>query len=315
MESESFLSVTSAADWRGGQEPGDVDWLQLAADRLLYVTRAVASASTFQGLLQAVAEASVGIGGAESAGIYLLDDDQRSFTVGWEATVPEWPDVWPAGVRLMLGQWHGMVRALEQGTPVAWIRGDAVLSAFEQRHYEQEGVGSGIDVPLVCGGETLGFLKLFRQAQEPWTARDVTIATMIGATISLAVVSERLLDQARQQSSDQEALARIAQVAITQREPRDFLQRVADEIRTLLPFQCVDIELWTPDQDRCELVAHAAEPGWPQPTDGLIFYRLSEWPSNLRMLREMRMVTIDAREDLVSVERNREAPIRFAPIK
>jgi diguanylate cyclase (GGDEF)-like protein len=52
------------------------------------------------------------------------------------------------------------------------------------------------------------------------------------------------------------------------------------------------------------LVAHAAVPGWPLPTGGVIFYRLSEWPANLRMLRELRMVTIDARDDLVDVERD-----------
>ena len=303
MESESFLSVTSGADWRASRQPHDPDWLHQAADRLLYVTRAVALASSTERLMQAATEASVGIGGAESAGIYLLDDDRRSFTVGWEATVPEWPGVQPAGVRLALGQWYGMVRAMEQGTAVPWVHGDSFLSQFEQEHYEREGVGSGIDVPLVRGGETVGFLKLFRRARETWSERDVTIATMIAATIALAVVGERLLDQARQQSHDQEALARIAQVAIASREPLDLLQRVADEIRVLLPFPCVDIELWSPDLDRCELLAHSAEPGWPAPTDGLVVYRLSERPANLRVLRELRMVTIDTRDELAAVER------------
>jgi diguanylate cyclase (GGDEF)-like protein len=304
MESESFLSVSSAADWRDGHPLPDADWLRLAADRLLFITNAVASASSIQGLMQAVAEASVGIGGAESAGIYLLDEDRRSFTVGWEATVPEWPDVQPAGVRLPLGQWHGMVRAMDEGIAVPWVLGDPFLSAFEQQHYEREEVGSGIDVPLLRGGDTLGFLKLFRRARERWSERDIVIATMIAATISLALVSERLLGQARQQSSDQEALARMAQVAIAQREPLDLMQRVADEIRALLPFPCVDVELWSTDLDRCEIVAHSAEPGWPAPTDGLVVYRLSEWPVNLRMLRELRMVTIDVRGELARIERN-----------
>jgi diguanylate cyclase (GGDEF)-like protein len=174
-------------------------------------------------------------------------------------------------------------------------------------------------VPLHCGGQRLGFLKLFRRSQERWTTRDVTIAEMIGATVSLTLASERLLLQARQQSSDQGALARIAQVAITQGEPRDLLQRVADEIRSLLPFPCVDIELWSPDQDRCEIVAHSAVPGWPAPTEGVVFYRLSDWPVNLRVLREMWRVTLDANDDLIAVEqtylaRRGLAELHFLPL-
>ncbi|MCC6703480.1 MAG: diguanylate cyclase [Thermomicrobiales bacterium] len=302
MESASTEPVGIDSEWNPDAF-SDRDWLLVAADRLLAVTRSVAEAASFAELLRASAEVCLGIGGAEAAGIYLLHPNRRTFTVGWEATDPAWPDVRPAGSVLQLRDWYGMVRALELGRPVAWQISDPILSEFEVRHYTAESVGSGIDVPLICRGETLGFLKLFRRDDLPWSSRDVTIAAMIGASIALALSSERLLEQALQQSVDQRALADLAQAAITPREPRDLLQRVAEQIRMLLPFPCVDIELWSTELDRAEIVAHAAIDGWPGPTNGVVFYRLSGWPTDLRLLRELAPFTHDVEDELPEIER------------
>ncbi len=295
-------SVSTESEWNPDAF-SDRDWLAIAADRLLSVTRAVASALSFSELLRVSTEACLGVGGADAAGIYLLDPDGVSFTVGWEATDPSWPSVRPPGDMLRLRDWRGMIRARDLGVAVAWRQSDKVLSDFERGHYAAEGVGSGIDVPLICRGETLGFLKLFRRDDDAWSSRDCTIATMIGSSIALSLTSERLLERAVQQSIDQRALAALSQAAITPREPRELLQRVAEQIRLLLPFPCVDIELWNPVLDRAEIVAHAAADGWPGPTNGVIFYRLSSWPSDLRMLRELDIITLDVDDDLVDIER------------
>ena len=302
MESGIQRSADPEPNWNPDAF-ADRDWLVEAAERLLSVTRAVASAESFDELLRVVAEACLGIGGAESAGIYLTSPDRKTFVVGWEATIQTWPNVRPAGDVLVLSDWHGMTSALETGRPVAWCRNDDVLSAFERAHYLAENVGSGVDVPLVCRNETLGFLKLFRREQANWDARDCLIAEMIGASIALAVSSERLVVRAQEQSRDQRALADLAQTAITPREPRDLLQHVAEQIRQILPFPCVDIELWKTDLDRAEIVAHAAVDGWPGPTNGVVFYRLSTWPSDLRMLRELSTFTLELDDDLGDVER------------
>jgi diguanylate cyclase (GGDEF)-like protein len=298
----SLQAVSPEPEWNP-ESYADRDWLLVAADRLSGVTRSVASAVSFNEMLRAVAETCVGIGGAESAGVYLLEPDRTSFRVGWEATVPDWPHVRAAGDLIPLAEWHGMVRALEMGEPISWKRSDPLLSDFEHRHYLAEGVGSGIDVPLVCRNETLGFLKLFRREETEWNTRDVTIASIVGSSIALALTSEQLLDRAVQQSLDQGALAALAQVAITSREPRDLLQRVAEQIQALLPFPCVDIELWTTELDRAEIVAHAAIDGWPGPTNGVVFYQLSNWPTDLRMLRELRTFTNDVDDELPDIER------------
>ena len=86
MESGIHRSADPEPNWNPDAF-ADRDWLVEAADRLLSVTRAVANAESFDELLRVVAEACLGIGGAESAGIYLTSPDRKTFVVGWEATI------------------------------------------------------------------------------------------------------------------------------------------------------------------------------------------------------------------------------------
>lgn len=268
------------------------------------VTRAVADSVSFPDLLRALTEAAMGIGGAESVGIYLTDPNLRFFTVGWETTVPDWPNTLERGEQLPLNDWPSSLSVLRSLTPKAWLRTDPEFTDKERARLEQQNIGAQIDVPLVYGGMILGFLNLFRREQVPFELRDVELSAALGATMSLAIATERLLEQAARQSRDQMSLARIAQAAITQHDPRELLQRVAEELRAVLPFESVSVELWTPALDRCETVGFATRPDWPFPQDATEVYRMSDWPTNLRMLREQTLVTIDLEDDLTAHERD-----------
>jgi diguanylate cyclase (GGDEF)-like protein len=281
----------------------ELDWLQAAVERMRLVTRAVADSTSFRDLLKALCEAAMGIGGAESVGIYLTDPELRWFTVGWEATQPDWPNTLTPGSRIPLSDWPSTLSVLQSLTPRAWLRTDPGFTEKERARLESQQVGAQIDVPLVYGGRVLGFLNLFRRELIPFETRDIELSSAVAATMSLAIASERSLEQATRQSRDQKSLAQIAQAAITQRDPRELLQRVADELRAVLPFESISVELWTPALDRCETVGFATRPDWPHPEDFTEVYRLSDWPTNLRMLREQTFVTIDIEDDLSPHER------------
>ncbi|CAN5699805.1 hypothetical protein BH09CHL1_BH09CHL1_15430 [soil metagenome] len=284
--------------WKTSTTADELDWLHAAVERMGLVTRAVAESTSFPDLLKALTEAAMGIGGAESVGIYLTDPELRYFTVGWETTQPDWPNTLTPGTRVSFSDWPSMLAVLRSHTPRAWLRTDPEFSEKERARLELQQIGAQIDVPLVYGGRVLGFLNLFRRQLIPFESRDIELSSALAATMSLAIASERSLEQATQQSRDQKSLAQIAQAAITQRDPRELLQRVADELRAVLPFESVSVELWTPALDRCETVGFATRADWEFPQDSAEIYRLSDWPTNLRMLREQSFVTIDVEDDL-----------------
>lgn len=290
--------------WKTTTRADELDWLHAAVERMRLVTRAVAETTSFTQLLKALTEAAMGIGGAESVGIYLTDPDLRYFTVGWETTQPDWPNTLEPGHRVPLSDWPSTLGVLRSLTPHAWLRSDPAFSEKERARLEDQNVGAQIDVPLIYGGKVLGFLNLFRRELIPFERRDIELSAAMASTMALAISSERLLEQATRQSRDQSSLARIAQAAITQRDPRDLLQRVADELREVLPFSAISVELWTPALDRCECIGFACIPDWRYPDDAEATYRLSDWPTNIRMLREQSFITIDVNDDLTPHERD-----------
>jgi len=304
MDSELAAALRTPARIRkSGVSTDELDWLHAAVERMRLVTRAVADSEGFTDLLRALTEAAIGIGGAESVGIYLTDPELRFFEVGWETTLPDWPSTLKSGERAPLSDWPSSLTVLRSLAPKARLRTDPDFTDKERERMERQNIGAQIEVPLVYGGKILGFLNLFRRAVLPFESRDVELSAALGATMSLAIATERLLEQAERRSRDQASLARIAQAAITQHDPREILQRVAEELRAVLPFESVSVELWTPALDRCETVGFATRPDWPFPQDAVEIYRMSDWPTNLRMLREQTFVTIDVDDDLTAHER------------
>lgn len=172
-----------------------------AVERMRLVTRAVAESPSFTPLLKALIEAAMGIGGAESVGIYSTDPGLRTFTVGWETTQPDWPNTLEPGSRIPLSDWPSTLSVLRSPTPRAWLRTDPAFSDKERARLEDQDVGAQIDVPLVYGGKVLGFLNLFRRDLVPFDRRDRAGAAM-ASTMALAIASERLLEQATRQSRD-----------------------------------------------------------------------------------------------------------------
>ena len=99
-------------------------------------------------------------------------------------------------------------------------------------------------------------------------------------------VSERALEQSALQTRDQQSLARIAQAAITQRGPRDMLQRVAGVLRELLAVDCVDIELWSIAENRGDIMAQSVAVDWESPLGDATSYPRA-WPTRGRPLRDV----------------------------
>ena len=182
---------------------------------------------------------------------------------------------------------------------------DADISAGERAWYQHDGITAILASAVSFTDDRLGFVTFEKRLPEPFTQRDIDLANTVAAALTLVIVSKRSIEQAALQTRDQQSLARIAQAAITQRGPRDMLQRVAGVLRELLAVDCVDIELWSIAENRGDIMAQSVADDWkaPQASGDAASYPLSEWPTNLRMLREHRAVVVDIDDDLAPGER------------
>jgi diguanylate cyclase (GGDEF)-like protein len=278
-------------------------WFHLALERLFTIAQSVTASAGFAEMANRIAEGLLGLGGAESVNIFLFDPDRAHVQLISAADSPGWIRDEDRRQRRLLSDWPSLEDAISSGAVVNWLVADANISDSERARYQQNGIAAILMLPLTFADDRLGFVTLEKRLPEAFTRRDIDLANMVAAALTLVFVSERALEQAASQTRDQQSLARIAQAAITQRGPRDMLQRVADVLRDLLAVDCVDIELWSIAENRGDIMAQSVADDWEAPLGDAASYPLSEWPTNLRMLREHRAVVVDIDDDLAPGER------------
>src|SRR5215218_10129169 len=281
----------------------DDPWFHLALERLFSISQSVAASAGFSEMTKQITKGLLGLGGSESVGIYLFDPDCAHAHLVSSANAPDWTRDSNQSERRSLSDWPSLEEVIFSGAEANWLVAEASISPGERARYEHDGIAAILALPLTFADDKLGFVLFEKRLPEPFTRRDIDLAKLVAAALTLVVVSERALEQAASQTRDQQSLARIAQAAITQRGPRDMLQRVADVLRDLLAVECVDIELWSIAENRGEIMAQSVDDDWQAPLGDVTSYPLSEWPTNLRMLREHRPVVIDIDDDLTPGER------------
>ena len=289
----------------GSSADNSVDdlWFHLALERLFALAQSVATSAGFPEMTQSIAEGLLGVGGSESVSIYLLDPDRAHVHLVSSADAPDWIRASDRRQQRSLSDWPSLEEVITSGAVSNWLVADANISPGERAWYQQDGITAILVLTLSFTDDRLGFITFEKRLPEPFMRRDIDLANTVAAALTLVIVSKRALERADSQTRDQQSLARIAQAAITQRGPRDMLQGVAGVLRDLLAADCVDIELWSIAENRGDIMAQSVADDWRAPLGDAASYPLSEWPTNLRMLREHRTVVVDIDDDLATGER------------
>ena len=123
---------------------------------------------------------------------------------------------------------------------------DPKLGGLE--HLRALGAGSVASTPIVVQERPIGVLTAHRVTRRTWTQAELALLEAVAAEAGLAIRLGRLLEENRDRLSQQTALLRAAQVLSGELELETVLQRLANELATLLQADASDCYLY--DRER-----------------------------------------------------------------
>jgi PAS domain S-box-containing protein len=200
--------------------------------------------------LQATVEETAGALGASRCFVRLSDDANHLPVVAqWTA-----PGASPVGDDTTLLPVSNLAARDNRTVAVADIDqapeiADPMLGGIE--HLRALGARSIASTPIVVQERAIGVLTAHRDARRTWTQADLALLEAVAAEAGLAIRLGRLLAENRDRLSQQSALLRAAQVLSGELELEAVLQRLADEVATLLQAEVSDCYLY--DRERAVL--------------------------------------------------------------
>jgi PAS domain S-box-containing protein len=118
------------------------------------------------------------------------------------------------------------------------------------------GSRSALATPIVVFERMIGVLGLHRSEPGPWSQSDVLLAEAVAREIGLALHTATLLDENERRLGEQAALLKAAQTVTSELELDAVLQRLVDEVASMLEAEAVDCYLLEPERGvlRCAAV-------------------------------------------------------------
>ncbi len=124
--------------------------------------------------------------------------------------------------------------------------GDSVLGGIE--HLRELGARGAASTPIVVQDRAIGVLTAHRDTEGTWSQGDLALLEAVAAEAGVTIRLGRLLAENRDRLGQQSALLRAAQVLSGELELEAVLQRLADELATLLQADASDCYLY--DRER-----------------------------------------------------------------
>ncbi len=118
------------------------------------------------------------------------------------------------------------------------------------------GTRAVLATPIVVFDELIGVFALHRTTPQPWTEDEVALTEAVAREVAIAVHVARLLDENRLRLARQSALLHAAQVLTSDLQLETVLQRLVEEVASLVETDAADCYILDPDRDvlRCEAV-------------------------------------------------------------
>jgi GAF domain-containing protein len=197
-----------------------------AVDALLVISRAVAEGTDLRATLDTIAREAVGVVGAESASVLLLDRPSTLRLGGAHGLSREYESFLRSR---FIADGHGLAGiALQEGRTVVTEDVEASTSPAAARPWRlvarREGYRSMVSTPLRAEREVLGVLNVYRLRSGPWSDEEIELLAGFGDHAASAIGIAQLLES---RARDVDALSRIIQAL------RDQAHEYANRIHVL----------------------------------------------------------------------------------
>ncbi len=191
-------------------------------------------------------------------------------------------------------RYPSLERTLLDHTPLA-IAGldDERLNQVEADLMRGWGYSSSLTMPLVAGGELVGLVDLYDDAERDWSA-DLEFLTSVCQLVAGVFDSNALLDEAREIARLREELVELGADLAAAEAPMDIAERAAARLRHAT--RCSDCDIWWLEEGYLRCLASVDDDGVDEGVRGKIL-RLDHYPSTQRALEEREILVISSLDD------------------
>lgn len=147
--------------------------------------------------------------------------------------------------------------------------------------------------PIVAHGRIMGTFDLWTPHDvRAFQEADLSAVRAIDQQAGLAVHNARLLEASRRHATEQQALLRVSQAAISQLDLRSVLAVIASASLGIANAESCAIELWHPESDDTEMLAQAYADDWAGPMSVGTRYPLDTWPSSRSVVSDQITINV-----------------------
>ena len=255
--------------------------------RLLQITEAATRTLDLSQVLQEIASATIGLAGAESCHIELVDHDQNELVTEAYSAVPDWqPMNWAQrGARAKIGAWSIDDQTVTSNAPVS------IGSIDDPRVYgrlREDMVGFGTQsillIPIWLEDRCVGILNLYSRKRYAFSNAQQTVAHTLATHAANAIQNARTHERERSRRRHQEALLEVTTAATSSLDVHEAMHRVCTALCVVADAESASVGLLRPELAAFEIVADVTAPDWDFADDPGDLDPISNYPSYQRVL-------------------------------
>ncbi len=251
-------------------------------------SNAISSTLDLDQILPLLASAAADSVGRSRAEVYVFSEDmtrvENSAVVGFsDAESRRLSSL----IEAPIGAYPAEQRVIESLKPSPQSISEPGIPADDAQMFAEIGKLHTLVTPLIAHGRVLGVFDAWTPFDAtPFEAADVAAAAAVGQQAGLAIHNARLLARSRQHATEQAALLRVSQAAVSSLDLDAVLAEIAQASLGVANAEACAIEIWDKEQGDTVLAAESTIDAWPGTS--AIGKRISfdDWPVSRRVLQE-----------------------------
>ena len=169
------------------------------------------------------------------------------------------------------------------------------------------GYSSSLTMPLVAGGELVGLVDLYDDAERDWSS-DLEFLTSVCQLVAGVFDSTALLDEVREIARLREELIELGADLAAAEAPRDIAEHAAARLRHAA--RCTDCDIWWLEEGYLRCLASVDDDGVDESVRGNILH-LDYYPSTTQAIEDREVLVISSLNDERLTDYEREDYLEY----
>ncbi len=257
---------------------------QVAQERegLLRITEAATRSLDLRHVLKEIAAATLGLAGAESCHVELIDHEHQEFTTEAYAAIPEWAANEGAvlGKRCPIGAWSIDHQSVSAREPISiGSQDDPRVDQAMRDDMVAYGTQSMLLIPIWLDETCVGILNIYSRRRHAFSDAQQTIAYTLATHAANAIQNARTHERERDRRLQQESLLRLTSAATSSLDVNVAMHAVCEALCEVANAESAVVGIFHPQLEAFEIVADLTAPDWDFADTPGRMYPISDYPA------------------------------------